>query len=108
MFLDCMVLSMIHLFWDFLKYFLTFETNTALEVAIKYFFPTSTLSNFHFKTVGSPSSLSPESARSNCAGAKASCYTAHVESICSMQGGHFVEWITKTRLLQMTEKHKLT
>ena len=36
--------------------------------------------------------MSPERARLNCAGAKASHNTAHVESICPVQGNNFLEW----------------
>ena len=32
----------------------SFETGAVLKVVIKYFYPTSTLSSGHFKTVGSP------------------------------------------------------
>ena len=38
-------LLLIHLFWEFLTYLVSFETNTALKVAIKYFYLTSTLSS---------------------------------------------------------------
>ena len=72
--------------WDFWTYILSFETNTAHKVAIKYFWPTSTLSSSLLKHFFLVDLLSPECSRSNCAGAGASWNTAHVESICPLQG----------------------
>ena len=73
-------------FLGFLKYLLSFETNNALKIAITYFCPTSMLSSGHFKAVDAPWSLFPERTRPNCAGAEASCNSAHVESICPVSG----------------------
>ena len=47
---------------------------------------------------GVAGNLSSERARSNCAGAQASCNTAHVESICPVQGGNFSECLKNTSL----------
>ena len=86
-YLDCVELFLIHLFWDFWAYFLSFETDTALKVAIKSFCLRRTL--FCWFSLIFLCKGERESTGLNCAGAKASSSTAHVESICPVQGRFF-------------------